>query len=155
MTLSTRRHIGFLATLAFLLSAGLTAVLGLFSPAPAEAAVTQTIRVCNDYDSVDDIQGYTIFGPYSVWNINQGECKSLPDSYGGTGNRIRVDVDVEGHEGDVDSYWKVQGVWTVDGGVWDPNKVSCINGENSRSDPWSTYDGIATTYDTNGVSCPS
>jgi len=121
--------------------------LGLLSAPPA-AAYADYVRICNSTKSVDDILAYTTFGPYVSYQIDQGTCRNIPDSYNGVGNRARVDVDITSHEGYVRSYWKIKGTESS------YTSKTCSNGDNYKSDPWSEYYLQVTTYDTNGVYCP-
>ena len=117
---------------------------GAFTVTPAHA-YADYIQVCNSSKSTTPIQAYAVHGPFFAQKIEIGRCSTVPDSYNGVGNRIRVDTEYGPPA--IKSYWKIKG-WP-DSGV-----QSCVNGDNDRSDPWSEYNGQVTSIDNNGVYCP-
>jgi hypothetical protein len=126
-----RKRLGILlATLAL-------GVSGLLFATPAQAAVTDIV-ICNDGDSVDYIYAFNLRSGYGTL-IRAGQCTPFPDSSGGYYNQARVDVDVGGSLGDVDSWHKRK-----NNGGW----VSCYNNEDESSDPYSDANGTTTTYET-------
>jgi hypothetical protein len=113
---------------------GLIGAVAVTTPSQAAASY---ITVCNHYSSVDDIMAYNyVRDPDYKTYINQGECRTnVPDTGGGA----RVDVDVGGSEGEVDSWRKAR-----EGGNWGP----CYNNEDESSNPYSDFNGVVTEYQT-------
>lgn len=115
------------------------ALLAASASAPAAAAPgpTTSIQVCNHSASVDSINAYLMGSAPGSWNIAPSQCRTIPDYYGGQYNLARVDVDIGGSGGDVDSWHKQKGNLG-----WGP----CYNNEDESSDPYSDTNGTVTFY---------
>lgn len=110
---------------------GLIGAVTFTTPANASAS---WITICNNRISADNILAYNnSVGVSRV--INQGDCSNISDAYGDA----RVDVDIGGSEGDVDSWHKAK-----DGSNYGP----CYTNEDESSNPYSDYTGVKTTYRT-------
>ena len=115
---------------------GATFVVAFQAPAHAVA----TIKICNHASSVDDVHAYRLQSPLQEANIGQGTCATMNND----GGYVRVDVDLGGHEGDVDSWYKKR-----NSEPW----AACVNNEEEASNP---YNGATTTYRTFGaLYCPA
>lgn len=112
-----------------------TLLAALFAAAPPTTAnAASNIQICNHVASADDILAYRISSPFQEAQINQGSCAWINDD----GGAVRVDVDLGGHEGDVDSWKKHRNSEPYTG---------CVNNEDGSSDPYSGA-GTKTTYRT-------
>lgn len=118
----------------------LVAPLGVAAaPAAAAPGNTTSIQVCNHSASVDSINAYLMGSAPGSWTIIPSQCRTIPDYYGGQYNLARVDVDIGGSGGDVDSWHKQKG-----NQGWGP----CYNNEDESSDPYSDTTGTVTWYAT-------
>lgn len=117
-----------------LLLAMLLVAVGLTIAHTAPAHAVSNIQICNHSQSVDDILAYRISSPFQEAQINQGTCAWINDD----GGAVRVDVDLGGHEADVDSWYKKKNSLPYTG---------CVNNEDESSDPYSGA-GTKTTYRT-------
>lgn len=120
-----------------------TLLAAAFAVAPATtASAASNIQICNHASSVDDILAYRTSSPFQEAQINQGSCAWINDD----GGAVRVDVDLGGHEGDVDSWYKKKNSEPY---------TACVNNEDGSSDPYSGA-GTKTTYRTfSGLYCPA
>lgn len=137
MTLTAR--LKALPRLVPLIFAMLLAVLGL-TVASAQPAHAETISICNHSKSVDSIHAYRISSPWREANIGPGSCASINND----GGAVRVDVDIAGSGGDVDSWYK-----------WRNSEppTACVNNEDGASNP---HNGAKTTYRTfDELYCPA
>lgn len=128
----------------------LAATLGLLfaTTLPAHAA-TDYIIVCNHQNSVDSIRAYVAVSGFST-TIRPGYCNGVPDRYNQYYNQARVDVDIGGSGGDVDSWHKKNGEANDTTKPWGP----CYNNEDGSSDPYSARNNDVTTYATfSGLDC--
>jgi hypothetical protein len=112
------------------LAAILAATLAVMS-LPAAAAPAAQITVCNASSSVDALYVYNNQTGYSTY-VQRGICRNGIDDAGGM---ARVDVDVGGYLGDVDSWHKADIGHSGSGGYG-----PCYNNETESSNPYSTAD---------------
>jgi hypothetical protein len=134
-----------------LISLASIAGLSFVATLPAQAYAASVV-VCNSYNSVDDLIVYWRSAPgvpYRQKQVNQGACTTMEDAYNGVFDLVRIDPDIDSHEGDVDSSWKIH----VNSSG---NIISkyCIDGEGGAINPWSGVTGDITRIDSNGVPCP-
>lgn len=108
--------------------------------AQTQPAHAETISICNHSASVDSIHAYRISSPWREANIGPGSCASINND----GGAVRVDVDLGGSGGDVDSWYKKRNSEPY---------TACVNNEDGSSDP---YNNAKTTYRTfDEVYCPA
>lgn len=124
----------------FLAAILLTVLMGgLAAPATAAPGGTTSIQVCNHHASADSILAYLAGSAPGSWVIAPSQCRTIPDYYDGVYNIARVDVDIGGSGGDVDSWHKQKG-----NQGWGP----CYNNEDESSNPYSDTNGTVTWYAT-------